>query len=39
MNSHFLNLVQLIKTKNIFVPINIGVKRTINWFNKYENLL
>ena len=30
---------ELIKIKNIFVPINIGVQRTINWFNKYENLL
>jgi UDP-glucuronate 4-epimerase len=27
------------KIKNIFVPINIGVNRTINWFRKYGNLL
>ncbi|MDC1463375.1 hypothetical protein N8449_03650 [Alphaproteobacteria bacterium] len=30
---------ELMKTKNIFVPIKVGVKRTINWFKKYENLL
>ena len=30
---------ELMKTKNIFLSINIGVQRTINWFRKYENLL
>ena len=32
-------ILKKIKIKNIFVPINIGVKRTINWFKKYEHLL
>lgn len=32
-------ILNKLKIKNIFLPINIGVKRTINWFNKYENLL
>ena len=32
-------ILKKIKIKNIFVPINIGVKRTINWFKKYEDLL
>ena len=32
-------ILKKIKTKNIFLPIQIGVQRTINWFKKYENLL
>ena len=32
-------ILKKIKIKNIFLPIHIGVQRTINWFNKYENLL
>jgi len=32
-------ILKKIKIKNIFLPIHTGVQRTINWFNKYENLL
>jgi len=32
-------ILKKIKIKNIFLPIHIGVQRTINWFNKYEKLL
>jgi UDP-glucuronate 4-epimerase len=32
-------ILKKVKIKNVFVPINVGVNRTFDWFKKYKNLL
>jgi UDP-glucuronate 4-epimerase len=32
-------ILKKVKIKNVFVPINIGVNKTFDWFKKYKNLL
>lgn len=32
-------ILKKVKIKNVFVPINIGINRTFDWFKKYKNLL
>ena len=32
-------IMKKIKSKKLFLPINVGIKRTYNWFTKYKKLI